>query len=73
MPATDWFAEYKNDDDSLWHIPLICWALVITNEMPEGYVTGMESADSYTDFCEEVQNFVRYVHKTEIEREKGES
>lgn len=70
MPAVDWYAEYANDDESFFYVPLVCWALVTTQELPEGFVTGIESADSYTDFCEETNNFKRFVHKSDIASEK---
>lgn len=61
MPATGWYATYKDDAELIYN-PLVCWALVEADG--ERFISGMDDG-SPIDFCEEVGNFAGYAHETE--------
>lgn len=61
IPATDWFAVYKNEDSGrFFTMPLACWALLKSGEQ----VVGMDGSDMIVS-CEEQANWVGYWHKDE--------
>lgn len=67
IPADGWHARYKQDDGKIELSRLQCFALVERTQErggPEQTVHGMDAdVDGHMEYCDEVSNFLGYVHK----------
>ncbi|MHC4621725.1 MAG: DUF6253 family protein [Planctomycetota bacterium] len=64
IPASGWHSVYRPDDGSTQVFPLVCWALVETDE-GDTVVAGLDAGDNYVDYAENMDNFESYWHKSE--------
>ena len=60
IPAGDWVAEYEVEEKTNVRVPLACFA-VIEHENSLREVQGMDSGNNGIEFCEESENFLRYI------------
>ena len=65
MNADGWYAKFSSEGDGSFTNKLICWVLV--EEAGETFVQGLYVSDGFTAYCEEVSNFVVYLHESEMQ------
>lgn len=68
IPANDWYAVLTDEEDAVSYKPLICFALVKTDEETE--VRPMIWAETTVQFADEFEGFVDIEHLDEIEADE---
>lgn len=73
IPVEGWLAKYENKGEPTIFEPVVCFALVESFETGETLrtVRPMCWADSYVEFCDEVNNFTGLINKNALPKLNG--
>lgn len=64
-PATDWFAIYEEENQTLWIEPVVCWVATAPGDGVEGSVIGLRPMKGDA-LAEPSGHLLEYRHKTEL-------
>lgn len=69
MPATDWVAQFNDDDGDVINQPLVCFALteVTADGDSATMVRPMVWVEDSVEFCDEIDGFTGVVREDELD------